>query len=252
MSLAPQRTRVTAEDMADPKRAARALSPFLTDATAALNSRLSLKNFPCLDATVTVTMPERWLSPGPIGGWTKPNPAYASVGYWKDASGTVHLRGVLSGGTYSNVDPIFTLPTAFAPASYVLLSAAQSSLFEPAGIIEVRTDGGIYAPVVTSVQSGTSTFISLDGLSFESADQSPQDPGNPFPILLNPSQLPPGNRVVSVLSCVDTTTGVEAATVPAVRWDVQTYSGVPYVRILDFVGLLPSHTYRLRVAVLGI
>lgn len=253
MSLAPQRTRITREDMANPERAARALSPVLTDVAGALNSRLSLRNVPSLDKTIRVTMPERWLSPGVLsGGWVKPNPAYASVGYWKDASGRVYLRGVLSGGTYSNSEPIFTLPSGFAPAKYALFSAAQSSVFEGAGVIEVRSDGGVYAPIVTSVQSGTSTYISLDGISFEAADLTPQDPGNPFPILLSTGGLPPGQRIVSVASCVDTTTGVAGATLPSVRWDVATFSGVPYVRLLDLVGLQPSRAYEIRVIVLGL
>lgn len=252
MNQSPQARRITAEDAADPARLARALSAFLDDTSRSLASGLSLSSFAALDNTITVTMPDRWLSVGSTGSWAKPSTAYYATGYWKDASGTVHLRGTLSNGTYGTT-PIFTLPAGFRPAKNTLFSVAQSCpTYQGSGTVEVQSDGDVIAPAITSVQTGTSTYLSLDGISFEAADLSPQAAPAPFPILLSTAGLPAGNRVVAIASCVDLTGGDVAATVPAPRWDIAVVSGVPYARLLDLVGLQPARQYRLRVIVLAL
>src|SRR5215467_13894014 len=55
-----------------------------------------------------------WLTPSAfLNGWTGNTPA-APVGYLRDASGTVYLRGLLTAGTPSAT--AFTLPVGFRPS----------------------------------------------------------------------------------------------------------------------------------------
>ncbi len=78
-----------------------------------------------------------------------------------DIRGIVHFKGAISSGSSSVV---FTLPTAFRPATRVyvpvdLCSTNKGRLYiQPSGIVEVEAEGGTF--------SHATCFTSLDGASF--------------------------------------------------------------------------------------
>ncbi len=213
------------------------LNPFLTDVGNLLTA-LTFGNMPNVDKTLAFTVPALLQEPAALAGaWT----ALTTVGYYKDA-GRVWLQGILTGGTYG-ATPIFTLPAAYWPAETQTLSAAQSSLFEPAGRIAVSVDGEVVAPTITAVQSGVSTYLSLDGLSFPSSDPSLVSPGSPFPFLISTNTLGGPAKSLLILSCQDVTSGSPvAAPYPGVAW-VPVTGGV---QITQLVGLLPGRRYKVR------
>lgn len=236
--------RITPEEAGDPEKLARLLGPFLTGATTAIGG---LPQY--VIRTLDVAMPDRWTQITLGSGWAKGAVGYANPAYWRDSQGVVHLRGVATSGTYSNSVPAATLPQSCWPAKASLHAVVQrNATFEPAGIVEIQADGDVMAPVVTSVQTGTSTFLSFDGISFDAADQRPQPPVAPFPILF-PFGLASTPKSVIPLSCIDTTDSPQLVACPGVRWDTALNGNTPMLRVLDLVGLMPTRRYRIRLLV---
>jgi len=233
-----QRWRATLADFRDPEAFLRLINNFqqqTANAFALLPVRV-LRSFDYLS-------PQQWVEPASTGSWLKPSPSYNSVSYWKDIGGVVHLRGVLSGGTYSTT-PIFTLPAGFRPASNNLFTVAQSSIYEGTGIVEVQADGDVIAPAITSVQTGVSTYLSLDGISFQADDSSPLTTA---PLILSRLALGKPAAGCRVLSCRDLTAGAAAA-IPALAWEPVDQDTV---RINQIFGLTAGHKYSLTVEILG-
>lgn len=243
---APSLRRVDEATLADPKRLAQLLTAFFTDTSNALGGALALGNMRVVLYTLDVTMPPRWTTPSLGSGWATFSILYNDAGYWKDADGRVYLRGGLAGGTYGST-PIFTLPEGYRPEEYVVLPAAQSSVFAPAGQVEIRTNGDVIAAAITSVQSGTSTFLSLEGLSFDASDLSPPTLGTPFPLEVSAGGIT-GPLNLVVFGCEDWTgRAVQPAPYPRPAWGV---SG-NVVRITDLVGLAPERRYKVKIAIFG-
>jgi hypothetical protein len=97
-----------------------------------------------------------WQVPTLAGSWTNYGSGYNPAGYRKDASGFVHLRGLVTGG--SAVSTIFTLPVGYRPA-YRNLFMVQS--VSAVGRVDVATNG-----VVEDQISAGSGWVSLDGITF--------------------------------------------------------------------------------------
>jgi hypothetical protein len=53
---------------------------------------------------------------------------YGAAGYYKDALGIVHLRGLVKDGTIGDV-PIFTLPAGYRPAYPFAMTMSSNSAF---------------------------------------------------------------------------------------------------------------------------
>jgi hypothetical protein len=191
-----------------------------------------------------VTMPDDWTTPALSGLWLAQSP----VGYRKRPDGSIEFRGVLTGGAHGTT-AIFTLPTALRPASLTLLPVAQSSASAPAGLLQVFATGEVVAPVVGSIQSGTSAYFSLDGVQFAAADLA--TPTLARPIQLAAGGLPSVNGLLA-LSCLDvTTTTPVAAPIPSVSWSANAPNGVPGVQINALPGLAGGRTYTLTVALVA-
>jgi hypothetical protein len=253
MARAPQARRIPVEEATgDVARVLSYLNPAMTDLNVALTGGLTFANMQAFATELSVAVPSPWTTATLASGWVKPNPAYATAGYYKDFDGTVRLRGVISGGTYSNSTPVFTLPASMAPASSRLFVVAQSSLTEGPGLVEVRSDGGVYAPVVTSIQSGTSTFLSLDGIAFEAGSIAPPPLGSPFPLYVDTTTLPSGPLSVFAVACTDYSSGSAApAPLPQVGWNADQLGGRNVVKVSYLAGLLPGRKYVVRLVVMG-
>ena len=87
---------------------------------------------------------------------------YAPPGYWKDALGIVHLRGLVKYGTAPITLPSspFTLPTGYKP-QYASVFACMTN--EAIGRVDVLANGQVM------VRSSSSVYVSLDGISFRAA-----------------------------------------------------------------------------------
>lgn len=92
--------------------------------------------------------------------WVNYGSPYFSAGYWKDALGWVHLRGVIKSGTVGST--AFTLPPGFRPASDVgpLIVFSNGG----AGRLDIKADG-----TVTPVSPSSNVYVVLDNIHFKSA-----------------------------------------------------------------------------------
>lgn len=97
-----------------------------------------------------------WISATLAGTWANTGGEYAPASYRMDELGNVHLRGSVGGG---GVLPalVFTLPAGFRPEYRTALPTESNKAF---GVIDVRTDGAVYA-------YGSATAFSMDGGVFE-------------------------------------------------------------------------------------
>lgn len=96
-----------------------------------------------------------WIAPTLLNSWVNYGSGYNPAGYYKDALGVVHLRGMLKNGTIGL--QMFILSAGYRPPYLELLTATSNGA---AAYLNVGTDGQV-VPV-----NGTNAFFSLDGITF--------------------------------------------------------------------------------------
>lgn len=114
----------------------------------------------------TPTCEDRWIPFAYENSWrdfgSDVNNWHAPGGYWKDAAGVVHVRGLVAGGTSSNVT-VATLPVGYRPPKHMLwygVSAAGSACRT-----EIHSDGVVMA--WTGAHTGWQSF---NGMNFYAAE----------------------------------------------------------------------------------
>lgn len=234
----PQRWAISPAMAKDPAQLARLLNDFQKDAT---NGLAGVRVRAVRE--VQWRCPQRWIEASLVNSWVAYSASNQTFGFWKDESGFVHLRGAVKSGTYG-ASAITTLPDGYRPALAIPGAGATqtNATYDGEGRIAISTAGVVTAPVVTNIQTGTSTFLSLENISFEAASTSPQLLGTP--ITLAELGLSTPATGVAILACFDTTIA-QAASAPRVAWQT-TRTGV---QITQLFGLLPGHLYALRVEV---
>jgi hypothetical protein len=100
-----------------------------------------------------------------VGGWTNATFANGWVDnstvtqgparYRKDADGMVHLSGLVRAGTVGST--IFTLPAGYRPGKTIIRATQSANA-------QARLD--IWASGAVQATQGSSTWFSLDGVSF--------------------------------------------------------------------------------------
>jgi hypothetical protein len=98
-----------------------------------------------------------WRTPTLLNSWVDHASAgttYNQRGYYKDANGIVHLRGLVKNGTVNQ--PIFNLPAKYRPVKDEVLLCNANDAF---GALYVKANGDVV------LASGSNTFCSLDGIS---------------------------------------------------------------------------------------
>ncbi|MBA4851448.1 hypothetical protein [Emticicia sp. BO119] len=105
--------------------------------------------------------------PNFIGGvlqnnWVHLNNGYSTIGYYKDNESVVHLKGMIKDGTAVKNAVIFSLPTGYRPAEIKVFAVPSGE--GTFGRIDVLPNGNV------QFYSGVNTFLSLDGISFRTAD----------------------------------------------------------------------------------
>lgn len=97
--------------------------------------------------------------PAFVNGWVNFGAPYETAGFYKDASGRVHLRGTVKSGANA---AIFVLPAGYRPAADLPFSTASLNDVS-ARRIEVRSTGGVAQTHVGPAET------SLNGISFRAA-----------------------------------------------------------------------------------
>lgn len=102
---------------------------------------------------------ENWFDPTLLNGWSNYGGVYSNVSYFKDDIGFVHLRGSIVGGINTQGTTLFILPAdcRIGINNYGIFPVISSNAL---GSIQIYSDGRVV------IYAGTSTIISLDGISF--------------------------------------------------------------------------------------
>lgn len=107
----------------------------------------------------------KWQAPTLQNGWVYYGAPYELPGYYMDAAGVVHLRGLVKNGTVGNTTPIFTLPASYRPAYTQIRPAISNDVF-----CEIRV-GAVAdpntAPGAVVAYSGGGPWVSLSGIAFD-------------------------------------------------------------------------------------
>ena len=110
-----------------------------------------------------------WKTPTLLNGWVNYGGASATAGYTKDASGVVHLKGVIKGGSTEPISPIMQLDVGYRPSEQLIFLVPSANIDDATGFapccIMIRQDG-----YVTIMMEGAgNAWLSLDGISFYGA-----------------------------------------------------------------------------------
>ena len=106
-----------------------------------------------------VILNEEMQTPTLVNSWVNYLSGYAPAAYYKDKEGRVHLSGLIKSGQPSLTLPAFTLPLGYRP------STSGTQIFSVTGSTEAsRVD--VLANGQVMVIIGTSSFVSLSGISF--------------------------------------------------------------------------------------
>ncbi len=102
---------------------------------------------------------EAWTAVSFEAGWVNYDATtYATAAYFKDSHGVVHLKGLVKNGSIGG--NLFTLPALYRPALTEHFPMVSNGLF---GYGWVQPNG------VVSLQSGSNTWVALNGISFRVA-----------------------------------------------------------------------------------
>lgn len=96
-----------------------------------------------------------WTNATLTNSWVTFGAPYLTPGYRKDASGVVHLRGVVKSGT--SATSALTLPTGYRPAGKASFRTLAPVTDEQ---IDVNTDGTVV------ISTSSNAYAGLDGISF--------------------------------------------------------------------------------------
>jgi hypothetical protein len=104
--------------------------------------------------------------PGFQNNYTNYGSGFSTVGFYKDSTGIVHLRGTLKklSGTFDG-SAVFTLPAGYRPPQILSLPAATDS---GSGALQIGTDGSVvvYCWTGPCTTGGGGVGIGIDGLTF--------------------------------------------------------------------------------------
>ncbi len=109
-------------------------------------------------ATTAFLAPPAWTAPTLGNSWVDYDASYSSAGYYKDAAGTVHLKGAIRSGTIGAT--VFTLPVGYRPLKIQAYAVPTDVGLATYGSAQVGADGTV------TVVVGNNALVHLDGISF--------------------------------------------------------------------------------------
>jgi len=106
-----------------------------------------------------------WIEPTLLNSWVNYDASWSPAGYYKDTAGTVHVKGVIKDGTYTQA--AFLLPAGYRPAvNDIYPCASWNGVTSVAGFALVYADGNV---VPWHGVTGAGTWFSFGRISFEAA-----------------------------------------------------------------------------------
>ena len=112
-------------------------------------------------SVVTVTVP-LYAVPQTQNNWKSYGAGWSTIGFSQTTDGIVSVKGFMALGSATANAPIFTLPTGFRPTQRYVFPVVTSngSSVNIHGRVDIDTDGTV------QFESGSSEYISLDGINF--------------------------------------------------------------------------------------
>lgn len=104
-----------------------------------------------------------WTAPTFQNSWTNYGSEWNTAGYYKDANGVVHLRGLVKSGS---IGAIFTLPSGYRPTATWLFICASNSSATPPGYARVDVNNSGVVSLNTYSANSNNGWVSLDGITF--------------------------------------------------------------------------------------
>jgi hypothetical protein len=98
-----------------------------------------------------------WITPTLFNGWVNYGSGQASVGYYKDDLGVVHIKGFIKNGVTTGGNVIFSLPAGYRPLEILTYSTASNGAY---GQTYVKDTGDVV------FDAGSNVFFSLNIPSF--------------------------------------------------------------------------------------
>jgi phage minor structural protein len=146
-------------------------SPTNFDLVSLSTYALDLNNGQLLAGSVTVNgdsyvkgsyvikTPDRgWIAPTLLNGWVNYGSGYEAAGYYKDALGFIHLKGLIKSGTMGTA--AFNLPSGYRPSYRKMFIVPTSG---GAGRVDIDPSGDV---IVMTYGSSANGYVSLDGIIF--------------------------------------------------------------------------------------
>ena len=126
-------------------------------ASATFNNGLTVSGTVTLPSTTTIGA-KTWIAPTLLNSWVNYGQVFNEAGYFKDANGVVHIRGLVKNGTGT----IFTLPSGYCPtAQHIFLQTCNPNVWAR---VDVTTGGDVFVSAYGT--NGTNGWVSLDGITF--------------------------------------------------------------------------------------
>jgi len=117
-----------------------------------------------------ITQAPTWIAPTLLNSWVNyGNGIVGDAGYYKDALGRVHIKGVIKDGTATASTVLFQLPAGYRPGHEVVCNVRASNTTESAegaARVDIETDGDVVIIGGDVSGFGTGCYVSLDGISF--------------------------------------------------------------------------------------
>jgi hypothetical protein len=108
----------------------------------------------------------KWQTPTLLNSWVNYGSPYEPPGYHMDASGVVHLRGMVRGGTAGDANSIFTLPAGYRPLYDVIVPAVAADAFAEVHVGGPNSALSTPPGAVVLAAGSTPSWLSLSGISF--------------------------------------------------------------------------------------
>lgn len=126
-----------------------AIKPNVSAVTAGTQRTITFPNYDLNFGAPSFTAPTL------LNSWVNNGSGWAAAGYYKDAFGFVHLKGLVKSGTVGAA--IFTLPSGYRPAENETFAVQSNTAF---GYCNVGSDGNVGA------SGGSNVNFSLSGIVF--------------------------------------------------------------------------------------
>lgn len=112
-----------------------------------------------------ITKAPVWIAPTLLNTWVDYGSGHSPIGYYKDALGRVHIRGLIRDGTDTALTDLFALPAGYRPAyrmifGCVMSNAADEDTSDNIARVDVAADGTV------EIVHADCIWLALDGISF--------------------------------------------------------------------------------------